>query len=93
MHGWGAVFAVGASKDPVSKVVVLPDSAFGILMVVGGVLAAAGAIAFMLSFLIDRIEHAVSQVAYGDLDSKYLCTQARPSDLAGLHAVYITVFW
>jgi hypothetical protein len=25
----GAVFAVGASKDPVSKVVVLPDSAFG----------------------------------------------------------------
>ena len=44
----GAIFAVGASKDPVSKVVVLPDTAFGILMVVGGVLAAAGAIAFML---------------------------------------------
>lgn len=88
----GAVFAVGASKDPVSKVVVLPDAAFGTLMVVGGVLAAAGAIAFMLSFLIDRIEHAVSQVAYGDLDSKYLCNQARPSDLAGLHALYTRYF-
>jgi hypothetical protein len=88
----GAVFAVGASKDAVSKVVVLPDVAFGILMVVGGVLAAAGAIAFMLSFLIDRIEHAVSQVVYGDLDSKYLCTQARPSDLAGLHALYTRHF-
>ena len=83
----GAVFAVGASKVPVAKVVILPDVAFGILMVVGGVLAAAGAVAFMLSFLIDRIEQAVSQVAYGDLDSKYLCTQAAPSDLAGLHAL------
>ena len=61
------MFAVGASKDPVSKVVVLPDAAFGILMVVGGVLVAAGAFAFMLSFLIDRIEHAVSQIAYGIL--------------------------
>jgi hypothetical protein len=88
----GAMFAIGASKDPVSKVAVLPDAAFGILMVVGGALAAAGAIAFMLSFLIDRIERAVSQVAYGDLDSKYLCTQARPSDLAGLHALYTRYF-
>jgi hypothetical protein len=88
----GAVFAVGVSKDPVSKLVVLPGAAFAVLMVVGGVLAAAGAIAFMLSFLIDRIEQAVSQVAYGDLDSKYLCTQARPSDLAGLHALYRRYF-
>ncbi len=77
----GAVFAVGASKDPVSKVVILPDAAFGILMVVGGALAAAGAIAFMLSFLIDRIEHVVLQVAYGDLDSKYLCSHAGLGDL------------
>jgi hypothetical protein len=88
----GAVFAVGASKDAVSKMIVLPDTAFGILMVVGGVLAAAGAIAFVLSFLIDRIEQAVSHVAYGDLDSKYLCTHARPSDLAGLHALYARYF-
>ena len=88
----GAVFAVGGSKDPVSKVVILPDAAFGILMVIGGVLAAAGAIAFMLSFLIDRLEQAVSQVRYGDLDSKYLCTQARPSDLPGLYALYTRYF-
>jgi hypothetical protein len=88
----GAVFAVGASKDPVSKVVILPDSAFGSLMVVGGVLAAIGAIAFMLSFLIDRLEQAVSQVAYGDLDSKYLCTHARLRDLPGLYALYTRYF-
>ena len=88
----GAMFAVGASKDPVSKVVVLPDAAFGILMAVGGVFVAAGVVAFMLSLLIDRIEQAVSQVVYGDLDSKYLCTQARPSDLAGLHALYTRYF-
>jgi hypothetical protein len=88
----GAVFAVGASKDPVSKLVVLPDAAFSILMVVGGILAIVGGIAFMLSFLIDRIEQAVSQVVYGDLDSKYLCTEARPNDLAGLHALYSRYF-
>jgi hypothetical protein len=88
----GAVFAVGASKDAVSKVVLLPSAAFGISMVVGGVLAAAGAISFVLSFLIERIEQAVSQVAYGDLDSKYLCTQARPSDLPGLYALYTRYF-
>ena len=88
----GAMFAVGVSKDPVSKVIVLPTAAFGILMIVGGALATTGAIAFVSSFLIDRIEHAVSQVAYGDLDSKYLCTQARPGDLAGLHALYSRYF-
>lgn len=86
------MFAVGASKDPVSKVIVLPDAAFGVLMVVGGVLAATGAIAFVFSFLIDRIQQVVSQVAYGDLDSKYLCTQARQSDLPGLHALYTRYF-
>jgi hypothetical protein len=88
----GAIVAVGASKEPVSKIVVLPDLAFGILMVVGGVLAAVGAIAFMFSFLVDRIERAVSQVAYGDLDSKYVCIEARLSDLAGVHALYTRFF-
>jgi hypothetical protein len=88
----GAVFAVGASKDAVLKVVSLPGAAFGILMVVGGVLAAAGAISFMLSFLMERMEQVVSQVFYGDLDSKYLCTQARPSDLPGLYALYTRYF-
>jgi hypothetical protein len=70
----------------------MPDAAFGLMMIVGGVLAAVGVIAFTLSFLIDRIDHAVSRVAYGDLDSRYLCTHARPSDLAGLHALYARYF-
>ena len=89
----GAVFAVGASKDPVSKVVVLPDAAFGTLMVVGGILAAVGAIAFVLSFLIDRIEHAVSQVAYGDLDFKVFLHPSPPERSSRSIRLVRTIFW
>lgn len=88
----GAVFAVGASKEPLSKLVTLPDGSFSVLMIVGGVLVVVGGIAFMLSFVIDRIEHAVVQVAYGDIDSKYVCTQAQSGDLAGLHGLYVRYF-
>jgi hypothetical protein len=83
---------MGNNSCAIPKVVILPDAAFGSLMVVGGVLAAIGAIAFMLSFLIDRLEQAVSQVAYGDLDSKCLCTHARLRDLPGLYALYTRYF-
>jgi len=86
----GAVFAVGASRDPVSKVVTLPDSVFGALMVVGGVLVAVGATAFMLSFLIDRIDIRIPH--YVDHDSKYLCTHARLGDLPCLFAWYTRYF-
>ncbi len=88
----GVVFALGASKDPVSKLIVLPDTAFRTLMVVGAALVAGGLIAFLLSLLIDQIGQAVSRVTYGDVDSKYLCSHAGPGDLPGLHALYARYF-
>lgn len=88
----GVVFAIGASKEPVSKVVVLPDTAFLTLMVVGGALIAGGLIAFLFSLLIEQIGQVVERVTYGDVDSKYLCTHAGLGDLPGLHALYARYF-
>lgn len=88
----GAVFAVGATKEALSRFVVLPDAAVAVLMITGAALAIFGAIAFALSLIIDRLQHAVMQVIYGDVDSRYVCTYAKPSELAGLHDLYREYF-
>lgn len=61
-------------------------------MIAGGVLALVGGLAFLASFMVDRIDQAVSRVVYGDLESRYVCTPAQPSDLIGLHALYARFF-
>jgi hypothetical protein len=87
-----ALFAVGASKDPLSKVITLPNYSFSALMILGGILAAVGGIAFLSSFVVEPLESGVTRVVYGDIDSRYLCVPANPSDLPGLHALYTQYF-
>jgi hypothetical protein len=87
-----AIFAVGASREAVSRLVHLPDWAFGASTALGVTLALIGALLFGWSFLVEGISHAVSQAIYGDLESRYLCSYAGPSDLAGLHSLYERYF-
>ena len=84
------IFAVGVSQNQISRVVHFPNVAFVIFMVIGGALVVAGAIRFMLSIVMDRIDQIVS--VYLGLDAKYLCTQAQHSDLAGLFDLYTRYF-
>lgn len=88
----GAVFAIGAAKEPISKLLPLPGTGFVVLMVSGGVLGTVGALAFTLSFVAAPLQAAISVFVYGDADSRYVCSYARPQDLPRLHALYEEYF-
>lgn len=87
-----ATFGVGVSKDSFSKVLGLPDLAYSVSMIVGGVLVALGLLAVTSAFLIDRIQKTIVVVLYGDFDSKHVCSHAQLSDLKGLHELYAQYF-
>jgi hypothetical protein len=88
----GALFAFGASKEAIGKLLIIPNVAFTVLLLAGGLLATIGIVAFFLSLIIDRLDGVVSRVAYGDLDSKYVCSHAEASDLGGLQTLYARYF-
>jgi len=88
----GAIFAIGAAKESISRLVSLPGTAFVVLMVSGGVLGTIGALAFVLSFVAVPLQAAISVFVYGDADSRYVCSYARSQDVGRLHTLYEEYF-
>jgi hypothetical protein len=88
----GALFAIGASKEPLSRIVSLPDYAYGLFLVLGGILATAGGLAFVFSLFAEPVQSGVERVIYGDVGSRHICTHANADDLRGLHALYSRYF-
>lgn len=88
----GAVFGIGAAKEPISRIIALPDTAFIVFMISGGTLATIGALAFALSYIAMPLKSVISVFVYGDADSRYVCSYARAQDVARLHALYEEYF-
>lgn len=88
----GALFGIGAAKEPISRIASLPDAVHVVFIVIGGVLGIIGALVFALSHVIDPLRSAVSVFVYGDADSRYVVSYARSRDLVRLHALYEEYF-
>jgi hypothetical protein len=87
-----AVFAVGVSESVLSQYVTLPRVAFGGFTASGAALVVVGAALFVAAFVMDRLREAVTEVVYGDVDARYVCTSASSGELPGIFDLYTRYF-
>jgi hypothetical protein len=87
-----AILGIALAKDPISKIITLPEKAYSLMLIAGVVLILSGLAVLLVSAVGSPAKSVIDKILFRRINSKYICVHATQADLPQLHDLYTEFF-